>query len=187
MIRSDITNGDSPHYGQSPGSPKQAGELPPPVLKDLDKIINTDFIIVGIGNELRGDDGAGIYTARKGMKESAGKFIDAGMAIENHIFKITARDEKLVFIVDALSGNGETGEIKVIALDKLDSQGISTHSLSLKMIDQFFKEAGQKVYLVGIQASDSSIGSKMCGKVRKSADAILEFFINKLKELKCTN
>jgi len=147
MIRSDITNGDSPHYGQSPGSPKQAGELPPPVLKDLDKIINTDFIIVGIGNELRGDDGAGIYTARKGMKESAGKFI----------------------------------------LDKLDSQGISTHSLSLKMIDQFFKEAGQKVYLVGIQASDSSIGSKMCGKVRKSADAILEFFINKLKELKCTN
>ncbi|MBA3052056.1 MAG: hydrogenase maturation protease, partial [Candidatus Omnitrophica bacterium] len=155
---------------------------PPPVLKELGNIIDTDFIVVGIGNELRGDDGAGIYIAAEGMKECAGKFIDAGMAIENHIFKITAINEKLVFIVDAMGGDGEAGQIKIIELDKLNSQGISTHSLSLKMIDLFFKEAGQKVYLVGIQVSDSSIGSVMCGEVRESADILIEFFINKLRE-----
>jgi len=151
-------------------------------IKKLDSLINSDFIVVGIGNELRGDDGAGIYIAIEGIKECAGKFIDAGMAIENHIFKITGRNEKLVFIVDALGGDGEAGQIKIIELDKLTSQGISTHSLSLKMIDRFFKEAGQKVYLVGIQASDSSIGSVMCDKVRKSADILIDFFINKLRE-----
>ena len=152
--------------------------------ENLSDIISGDFIIVGTGNELRGDDGAGIYVAREGMKKYADKFIDAGMAIENHIFKITARNEKLVFIVDALGGDGKVGEIKIIELDKLNSQGISTHSLSLKMIDRFFKEAGQKVYLVGIQVSDSSIGSVMCGKVRKSADILIDFFINKLREFR---
>ncbi|MBA3064916.1 hydrogenase maturation protease [bacterium] len=156
-------------------------------LKELDNLIDSDFIVVGIGNELRGDDSAGIYTVRKGMDKYSEKFIDAGMAIENHIFKITGRDENLVFIVDALSGNEETGQIKIAALDKLNSQGISTHSLSLKMIDRFFKEAGKRVYLVGIQASDTSIGADICPQVKKSADEIAEFFIGKLKELKCTN
>ncbi|PIV19047.1 MAG: hypothetical protein COS41_02305 [Elusimicrobia bacterium CG03_land_8_20_14_0_80_50_18] len=182
MILSDIINGDCPPYGRS-----RRWGLSLSVLNELNNIIDRDFIVVGIGNELRGDDSAGIYTVKKGMETYSEKFINAGMAIENHIFKITGRDENLVFIVDALSGNGETGQIKIATLDKLDSQGISTHSLSLKMINRFFKEAGKKVYLAGIQASDTSIGACICPQVKKSADELAEFFIGKLRGLKCTN
>jgi len=153
---------------------------------ELEKLPDGDFLVVGLGNEMRGDDKAGVLVAEKGAKEFPGNFINAGMSIENYIFKITSRPEKNIIIADAADFGGSTGEIRVIPSENLAEQGISTHSLSLKRISVFFDDAGQKVFFLAIQPKNTAVGEAASDEVRKSAEYILDFFREKLS-VKCTN
>ena len=137
---------------------------------ELEKLPANDFLVVGLGNEMRGDDKAGVLVAENGAKEFPSKFINAGMSIENYIFKITSRPEKNIIIADAADFGGAPGEIRVMPPENLAEQGISTHSLSLKRINVFFDEAVQRVFFLAIQPRSSALDEAPSDEVQKSAE-----------------
>ncbi|MCD6412584.1 MAG: hydrogenase maturation protease [Elusimicrobia bacterium] len=146
----------------------------------LKKIINENFLVVGVGNEIRGDDAIGCFIAEEGRKKFPENFINAGVALENHLFKILEKPQKLVFIVDAVSGR----EISVCGLNELRTQGISTHSLNLGEMKFFFDEAGKKCVFVGIPAEKNSINEGISDRIKRAGREIADFFCEKIREVK---
>lgn len=149
-------------------------------LKKLSEVLKSkpeDFIVVGIGNSLKSDDGAGSIFAEEMRKLFPDRFIDVGICVENFIFKIAEREEKNVFVVDAIDFEEEVGGIKVFELDKLRAQGISTHSLGLKNSLKILEEFGKRVYVIGIKPEKISLGREISDKVKKAIENLKEVFI----------
>lgn len=150
---------------------------------ELPQYLKKDFLVVGLGNELRGDDGIGVYIVKKGREKFPGKFLDGGMTIENYIFKIIDYPEKTDLLIDAVDFNARPGSMKLVQFSELREQGISTHSLSLDKIAWILKEAGKTVLLLGIQGKNVSVGDEISQEVKESADCLLSFLFKKLEVL----
>lgn len=123
-----------------------------------DKLSNYDkerIVFVGLGTELRADDGAGlILTERlKRKKEfSNSHFITAGSNPENHLQEILSYNPQIVVFIDAAEWSAEPGEIKAFHDDEIAETGFSTHTFSIKMIKDFLLSHQQMDFMfLGIQ------------------------------------
>ena len=111
-------------------------------------------IFVGVGNVLKGDDGAGVVLVNMLKKKfkDAGSFLDCGIAPENYLEKL--RDFDCVVIFDALDFGGKTGEITILKPKELSEASVSTHNLSLKLFSRYLEEDGINVIIAGIQPAN---------------------------------
>ncbi len=69
-------------------------------------------VVVGVGNPLRRDDGAGVWVARQLAGAPGWVTIPAGLALENVIGKIEKLPPKLVVVVDAAELGLPPGEFR---------------------------------------------------------------------------
>ncbi len=129
-------------------------------------LLRGNVVFVGVGNTLKGDDGAGPRIAKK----TGG--IDAGTAPENFISKITRSKPETVVIFDALDFGGKPGEATVVDAMKTDGILLSTHAIPLSKFACMLKPA--KVWLVGIQPKSIGFGEDMSKEVLKSAGRIAD-------------
>ncbi|MFN4133619.1 MAG: hydrogenase maturation peptidase HycI [Candidatus Hadarchaeales archaeon] len=141
-------------------------------LKDRKKVV-----VVGVGNEMRGDDGVGIAVAKmlkKRIAEEAAVLI-GGTAPENITGKIKRLHPSHLIFVDAADFGGSPGEVMVASPATIAWRTISTHTLPLSVISEYLmKETGVKVLLLGIQVEQSVFGSGMGQKVAKAAEKVAE-------------
>jgi hydrogenase 3 maturation protease len=97
---------------------------------------------VGLGNPLRGDDGAGLFLfdQLRGKKElKNAHFIKAGTNPENYLQKILDLKARLVIFIDAASNSEKAGTISWLSKNRIDSATISTHAFSIRMIEDYLK------------------------------------------------
>jgi hydrogenase 3 maturation protease len=144
---------------------------------------STRVAIVGIGNELRGDDAAGAMVARA-LQSTAGAdhdppllIIDAGAAPENFTGPLRRFDPDLVLLIDAAQMNEAPGSIRWI--DWRDTSGLSasTHTLPPYLLAQYLiSELDCDVAMIGIQAADTSIGAPLSPPVQSAVDEIVEIY-----------
>lgn len=135
---------------------------------ELGRLFKGRVVVVGVGNELRGDDGVGAYVARKVKKRNV---INAEIAPENFVGKIKKMRPGRIVIVDALDFGGRPGEIRVVDARKTTGLRFSTHALPLSFFCEYFE--GIEVQLVGIQPKRREFGSRMSREVRKAAERII--------------
>ena len=111
-------------------------------------------IFVGVGNVLKGDDGAGVVLVNMLKKKfkDAGSFLDCGIAPENYLEKLRGFD--CVVIFDALDFGGKTGEITILKPKELSEASVSTHNLSLKLFSRYLEEDSINVIIAGIQPAN---------------------------------
>jgi len=92
-----------------------------------------DTVILGAGNLLRSDDGAGVHALWLLRKEppAGARLIDIGTAVLDAVPLI--EQAGLVVILDAVQGGGEAGEVYVLRPDDVARGGnaASVHSLGL--------------------------------------------------------
>jgi hydrogenase 3 maturation protease len=135
---------------------------------ELKKLVEGNVVFLGVGNELRSDDGVGVYIAGKlGGK----KVINAGVAPENFIGKIKQMNPERIVIFDALDFGGKPGEIKIVDARKTEGLKISTHSLPLSFFCKLFENI--EIYLVGIQPRSNEFGG-MSREVMNSARVLVK-------------
>jgi hydrogenase 3 maturation protease len=131
--------------------------------------------VVGMGQDLRGDDGLGPCVARR-LQDMLGTsdcvlVLDAGPAPENFTGAIREFGPELVILVDAAQMDEIPGRIHL--LDQRDCIGLSasTHTLPPSIIAEYLAhEVGCEVALLGIQPHQTSIGSDLSDAVRLSVD-----------------
>lgn len=137
------------------------------------------LIILGVGNELKSDDGIGPFIINKLIEENIQKdnllFINAETVPENFTGKIRKENPSHVIIVDACLMGCEPGEMKIVDKDDFASIGISTHSMSLSYFVKYLeKDTDFKVIFVGIEPETMDWGENPTPNVEKTAYEFIE-------------
>ena len=139
-------------------------------MKNLFKnIFRGKTVIVGIGNILKGDDGAGPLLVESIRKKINALCIDAGTAPENYLGKITKEKPDTVLFVDAADIGGEPGEYCILKKEEILKTGFTTHDLSPRMLIEYLgAETSAEVYLLGIQPSRIGLGDEVSDEVKNT-------------------
>ena len=144
----------------------------------LSKYNSNKIAFVGLGNELRGDDLAGlvfIEVLKTKTVFSKSKFIVAGKNPENYLHEILESNPEVVVFIDAADWGGECGEISLLEPDSLANIDFSTHAYSIKLIEKFLSLNKQMDFVyIGIQPKTTDFGKEMSLQINH---AIKKFFI----------
>lgn len=149
---------------------------------------------MGIGNELNGDDAAGVFTARllrslieeqlhpKGRDVRAdGSFfsspqwliIEAGLAPENFTGVLRRFRPDLILLLDAAQFGHEPGYVAVIDVEQAGGFGASTHMQPLATLAMFLRaELDCEISLLGIQPEHLDFGEPVSAVVEKACAEI---------------
>jgi hydrogenase 3 maturation protease len=142
--------------------------------------------VVGVGQELNGDDAAGVLVARSLTKRQRAvssdarrpvvvslHVIEAAHAPENCTGAIRRFAPHLVLLVDAAEMGDPPGTIRW--LDWREARGLdaSTHTLSLSMTAKYLAaDLICEVGLIGIQVQDTSLGAPLSPAVRRAVRSV---------------
>ena len=132
------------------------------------------LIVLGVGNELKCDDGVGPFIIKKLKDEILENenllFIDAETVPENFTGKIRKEAPSHLIIVDACLMGSQPGDMKIV--DKYDfaNIGLSTHSMSLSFFVRYLeKDMDFGVIFVGIEPESMDWADKPTEKVENTA------------------
>jgi hydrogenase 3 maturation protease len=133
--------------------------------------------VVGIGNELNGDDAAGSLVARAlNERTTLGGIysllvIDAGVAPENITGDLRTFKPDLIVFIDAADMGEAPGTVRWIAMDEIDGMSAVTHRMPLSMLSQYLTlELGCDIVLLGIQPASVVMGKDLSGPVRHTVE-----------------
>ena len=150
-------------------------------LKDCKKLV-----ILGIGNDIRGDDGLGQYIVNKLDKKINNdniEIINAKTVPENFTGKIRSIDPSHVLIVDAVIMDEKPGTIRLVKKEEVSSVSISTHSMSLSYLVKYLElKKSYNILFIGIQPENMDLGeislTKSCKDSSDEIISILEKILN---------
>jgi len=128
-------------------------------------------VVLGVGNRLSHDDGAGPLLA-EAMRDATWTAIDAGASLENLSGKVRAMAPDLLVIVDAAKMGLPPGSLRRLPLESTDRMLASTHGLPLPFVLGRFRGAARETVLVGIEPADLSMGEGLSPPVRTAVDRL---------------
>ena len=137
------------------------------------------LIILGVGNELKSDDGIGPFIINKLADENIENediiLINAETVPENFTGKIRKENPSHVIIIDACLMGCKPGEIKIVDKNDFADIGISTHSMSLSYFVKYLERDNDlKVIFIGIEPETMDWGEKPTEIVEKNAHEFIE-------------
>ena len=151
------------------------------ILQQLNQLHGSKTLIVGIGNTLKGDDGAGPLVCEQLAGKVCVGVVDSGTVPENFIQPIIKKAPQNLLIIDAIDFGASPGTIGIFKPEQLDSSVISTHTLSPRLFAEMVnRNIKVDVYFVGIQPAHTRLGDSMspqvCQAVRQLAQTLIEVF-----------
>jgi len=140
------------------------------VLQQLNKFRGSKTVIIGIGNTLKGDDGAGTLVCQQlQLAGVCAELIDAGTVPENYIQPIIKKTPQNLLIIDAIDSGASAGSINIFRPQQLDSLAISTHTLSPRLfVDMICQSIDADVYFIGIQPAQTRLGESVSPQVTEA-------------------
>ncbi|MBO8151577.1 MAG: hypothetical protein DRP91_00575 [Candidatus Neomarinimicrobiota bacterium] len=133
------------------------------------------ILLLGLGNEFRGDDQAGLLLA-KVLKERLASDYDinlvlAGTNPENYLDKIIEFAPDVVFVVDSADMKEEPGVVRMVNRSDLDGNLFSTHAFSPGLIEDYVRSQidCEFKYLL-IQGRSFLLGQSISSEVKKSIE-----------------
>ena len=141
-----------------------------PLLQQLNKLCDSATVIVGIGNVLKSDDGAGpLVCEQLASAKISAELIDAGTVPENYIQSIIKKAPQNLLIIDAIDFGAFPGTIRIFTPEQLNSFVLSTHTLSPRLfVDMIRKHIEVDVYFIGIQPEQIQLGQSVSPQVSQA-------------------
>jgi hydrogenase 3 maturation protease len=130
-------------------------------------------ILLGIGNPLNGDDGAGIYVAGQFRKEGWIS-VACGTAPENFTGIIRKTRPDCLVLVDAAAMGLSPGEFRIIPRHRIPDVSIGTHQLPLSLLIDFLSDAAGRIVLIGIQPERVAAGEEISPRVREGVARLVQ-------------
>ena len=143
-------------------------------LSDCEKLI-----VLGVGNELKSDDGVGPFIIKKLKEENIENknllFIDGKTVPENFTGKIRKEKPTHLIIVDACLMDLQPGDMQIVNKYEFANIGISTHSMSLSFFVRYLeKDTDFGIIFVGIEPETMDWGEKPTPKVENAANEFIK-------------
>ncbi len=139
--------------------------------RELERRLRGKVVLLGVGNPLWGDDGAGPALIRRLEGRAAALLVDGGDSPESYWGKITAYRPQAVLVIDAVNWGGEPGS--VVLLGEVEEKGgpLSTHRISLNLLLELLrKETSADVFVLGIQPKSLGFNAEMSPEVLRTVD-----------------
>jgi hydrogenase 3 maturation protease len=131
------------------------------------------YILLGIGNELRGDDGIGPYVADN-LEDDDWLALNCGTVPENFTSVVKHHKPELVLIVDATEMGLQPGQYRRLSLEKADTIYLSTHALPLSYLATYLGQFCSDVVMIGIQPKCIEMSQELSVELKESAKEIIE-------------
>jgi hydrogenase 3 maturation protease len=133
------------------------------------------LVILGIGNDMKGDDALGTFIARN-LKNYGPKIIsiDGGIVPENFTGTIKKETPSHILLIDAVDMKKVPGSVRMVLKEEISNYSISTHSMPISFLINYLEMGtGAKIALIGIQPQSMELGHEMTIEVKKSAINVL--------------
>lgn len=145
--------------------------------------------VIGIGNELNGDDAAGLLAARalkeqlsrRSASESAPSLVvyEAGPAPENFTGPLRRFHPDLVLMIDAAEMGEPPGTVLWFDWREVQGGAGSTHTLSPSILSRFLvEELCCRVILVGVQPAQIEFGTGLSETVERAVAGVVKEIID---------
>lgn len=144
-----------------------------------DRIDLADAILVGVGNPLRGDDGAGPELAARFLRDLPHlPALDAGSRPEEFAEEILAlakgRPIRRAVVFDAAPMGLPAGSVRRLPLSRIGDATVSTHRIPIHLFAELLKALGGiESVIVGIEPSCVEPGAPLSAPVREAIDRIV--------------
>jgi hydrogenase maturation protease len=142
-----------------------------PDLSDILAIQGKKILFTGIGNVLRNDDGVAVYISERIRKSDRISALTVETSIENYIGKINSLAPDILILIDTTDFKASPGTWRLFRPSEIKDMTFNTHNISLHRITDFFP---METFILGIQPENVELGERISGRVRKSADKILQ-------------
>ena len=130
-------------------------------------------VVVGIGNTLRADDGAGAVVAERLRERFPDVVFGAGQAPENYVAPVRRAGPASVILVDAADFGASPGAVRVVSAEDVVGLMLGTHAAPLSMFMRVIaEETGADVRLAAIQVKSTELGGVMSDEVAAAVDAL---------------
>lgn len=145
-------------------------------VKNYEKIV-----ILGIGNELRGDDALGSILARElavlFQENDNVTVFDGGAVPENFTGAIRKEEPSHIIILDAVDMNEPPGHIRLVKKDEIANYSISTHAMPLSFLIKYLESTSSAdITLLGIQPKNMNLIQETSPEVKKSIEHVIGIF-----------
>ena len=131
--------------------------------------------VLGIGNDLRTDDGIGPFIIEGLNVESSNLLIEnVGSVPEAFARPLAKFKAERIIMIDAADMKKPLGHIELITKDRIGGIAISTHSMPLSFLMMYLEqETGAQTILLGIQPQDIRFGEGLTAEIGKAAQKII--------------
>jgi len=126
------------------------------------------FMLLGVGNELRGDDGLGPYIARE-MDSPHWLTIEGGTAPSNFTAPVRRVGPEKLVIVDAAKMGLDPGTYRLLSPEEGDRVYLSTHDLPLAATASYLSQFAEEIIFIGIEPEELKDGIGLSETARKAA------------------
>ena len=109
------------------------------------------IVLLGIGNPLHADDGAGPRLADMLIGVSGVTAFNCGTAPENFTGLVRKLGPDLLIIADAAEMGLPAGSVRIIPPEKIHDTSVGTHTLPLYHLVDFLADPSRKIVIIGIQ------------------------------------
>lgn len=153
----------------------------------LKDILKNEFLIICLGNELRGDDGVGEYVAKLLINGNlSDRVLDLGMSPEALIGSSRVTKCKNLIFIDAISANLPPGTIVFGEIEEIEKRPIllTTHTVPLSLVIKYLRLTTPflKAYLIGIQVKKVEIGTSISNEVLRSGHEVANLILSLVKD-----
>jgi len=151
--------------------------------RKLERIMRGKIVIIGVGDRLRGDDGAGSIVAERlknRIRKENIKIIDAEISPENYLEKIVNFSPDLILFLDSMDFGHPAGEIEIFKSDNILFTGTSTHNTFKPLVEYLKNTTGAEIFLLGIQPKSFTLDTlseeveEGIKKIEKMLESILK-------------
>ena len=136
-------------------------------------IKKTKNILLGVGNCLRSDDGAGSFIAQH-FHHHHWIALDGKSAPENFTSSIKKIQPQLLVIIDSAQMNLKAGSLRRIPINKIVDLQLSTHSMPLHLLIEYLAPHCQQIMLIGIQPLSMQISENLSEPVLKGSNLLMD-------------
>ncbi len=144
---------------------------------ELAQRLKGKLVLIGVGNPLWGDDGAGPALIHRLEGKLPALLVDGGEVPEHYWGTIVAYRPRTIVVIDAIDWGDAPGSVAI--LDRVQEKGfpLSTHRISLNLfLDLLRRETGADVFILGIQPARVAFGISMSLKIQKTLDLLGDVF-----------
>jgi hydrogenase 3 maturation protease len=148
------------------------------MLESIGNKLKGKVLILGVGNPLRGDDGAGPYLIKQLKGRVDATLLNGEEEPENFLEQIAGMKPDSILIVDALELRAHPGSVALLEEDQMERRSLFTHHASLKLFIECVKgETGANVLVLGIQPKSIEIGRAISSEVKESLGHLRDILI----------